>query len=226
VQQESEANYYLAKFAWRRLFRAELPVQKERLKSEELGALGRRLVEEAKYFYKQPLPVPSPPPAIDELLNVEELGAGEGRVGVIREGEGTEVSGKELMLICIYDWLCKAIAILLPFAERHQELPQLLASDLLEKYSHGFVEATGSALLGTLKNNLDLLAQVVARTEPIMGELGSLYFQWEEKTGVGLLWRSKPGEEGWETEREEEDEDEGDGEGVVDSPSKKVKEND
>jgi hypothetical protein len=57
--------------------------------------------------------------------------------------------------------------------------------------------------VATLRNSLELLAQVVARTEPIMGELGSLYFRWDEATGVGVLWRSKPDEEVWETEREE-----------------------
>lgn len=47
------------------------------------------------------------------------------------------------------------------------------------------------------------MTEVVARAEPILAELGSLYFQWDEGTGVGVLWRSKPDEEVWETERED-----------------------
>jgi hypothetical protein len=50
---------------------------------------------------------------------------------------------------------------------------------------------------------LELFTQVVMRAEPILPEFGSLYFQWDAERGVGLLWRCKPGEEEWETEREE-----------------------
>lgn len=37
-----------------------------------------------------------------------------------------------------------------------------------------------------------------------MGEYGALYYQWEAESGVGVVWRSKPGEEVWETEKEDE----------------------
>lgn len=32
------------------------------------------------------------------------------------------------MLLCVYDWLLKAYSLLLPFADKHDELPQLVAS--------------------------------------------------------------------------------------------------
>jgi hypothetical protein len=73
IQLESEANYYTAKFAWRKLFKAELPSQKgEKTKAEELTALAKRLVEEAKYFYKKRAAVePAPSPTIDRLFSKE-----------------------------------------------------------------------------------------------------------------------------------------------------------
>ena len=46
VQRENEAGYYMAKFAWRRLFRSELPAQLgERPRGEAVAAIGRQLVE-------------------------------------------------------------------------------------------------------------------------------------------------------------------------------------
>jgi hypothetical protein len=131
---------------------------------------------------------------------------GEGRCVELFKGESVEIKGKELMLICLYDWLCKAYSLLLPFAELHPDLPQLLTSDLFDKYSHGFAEATGSPIVGTLNNNLQILAQVVARTEPLAEFDFTLHFQFEKESAVGLLWRRR--EEAWETEREEEDEEE------------------
>ena len=53
VQRESEAGYYMAKFAWRRLFRSELAVQVgERPRAEAVAAIGRQLAEEARVFFK------------------------------------------------------------------------------------------------------------------------------------------------------------------------------
>jgi hypothetical protein len=54
IQNESEANYYTAKFAWRKLFKTELlPNKLEKLKIEDSTALAKKLVEESKYFYKK-----------------------------------------------------------------------------------------------------------------------------------------------------------------------------
>ena len=46
IQNENEANFYTAKFAWRKLFQCELSsVRPERLKTEEYLALAKKLVE-------------------------------------------------------------------------------------------------------------------------------------------------------------------------------------
>lgn len=114
-----------------------------------------------------------------------------------------EVSQRELLIICLYNWICQAFLELLPFAQKYsEEFEQFVTCELFDKYSHGLVEAVGKPIAGTLKSNIELLCEILGKVDYLGGFDFVLTFEFLKDSKVGLLRRRRQEENVWETEKE------------------------
>ena len=140
-----------------------------------------------------------------------------------------EVNQRELLIICLYSWICQAFLELLPFAQKcGGQFEQFLTCELFDKYSHGLVEAVGRPIVGTLKSNIELLCEILGKVDYLGSFEFPLTFEFLRDSNVGIL-RRRQEESVWETEKEESEHERLSGqseeEDLRESPRKKIKEN-
>lgn len=140
-----------------------------------------------------------------------------------------EVNQRELLIICLYSWICQAFLELLPFAQKcGEQFEQFLTCELFDKYSHGLVEAVGRPIVGTLKSNIELLCEILGKMDNLGSFDSALTFEFLKDSNVGILRRRSQEENVWETEKEESEHERFSDESEEEersSPSKKIKEN-
>lgn len=77
------------------------------------------------------------------------------------------INNKELLIIAIYSWLCKAISSIYHILQQNPLYVNLFTSDFYAKYHLYVAEAVGDVYFATFQHAINMLTEHIAASGPM-----------------------------------------------------------